>query len=187
MKKIVVASNNQGKIKEIKEILSEYEILSLKDVKCEIEVEEDGNTFEENARKKAKEVYEKVKIPCISDDSGLCINDLAGWPGVYTARIAGENATNEERNNLILDKMKTIKNREAQVKCCLVFYDGENYIIGNGILKGKISLTRKGNNGFGFDEIFELETGKTLAELSSEEKNKISARKLAIEDLKKKL
>ena len=187
MKKIVVASNNKGKIREIKEILTEYEILSLEDVNCVIDVEEDGKTFEENAIKKSKEVFKKVQIPCISDDSGLCINELDGWPGIYTARIVGEDATNEERNNLILEKSKKINDRSAEVKCCLVYYDGENCIIGSGTLKGKISLNRRGNNGFGFDEIFELENGKTLAELSNEEKNQISARKLAIVDLKSKL
>lgn len=87
MKKIVVATNNKGKIKEIKEILKEYELLTLKDINCDIEVEEDKNTFEENAKKKAKEVSKLVDMPCIADDSGICIEVFNGWPGVHTARF----------------------------------------------------------------------------------------------------
>lgn len=188
MKKIVFASNNEGKLNEIREILTGYEILSLKDINCNIDVDEDGETFEENAKKKAKQIYENVKIPCISDDSGLCINTFDGWPGVYTARFLGENTTAKQRNENILYKMRNIeKDRDAQVKCCLAYYDGKRFIVGEGILNGKISKSRRGKNGFGFDEIFEIETGYTLAELSKEEKNKISARKLAAIDLNKKL
>lgn len=95
--------------------------------------------------------------------------------------------TDEERNNAILAKMENTKNRTAQVVCNLVYYDGINTLVGEGVLTGKIPTARRGNNGFGFDDVFELENGKTLAELSGEEKNKISARRLAAEDLKKQL
>ena len=108
MKKIVVATNNKGKIKEIKEILKEYELLTLKDINCDIEVEEDKNTFEENAKKKAKEVSKLVDMPCIADDSGICIEVFNGWPGVHTARFLGENVTQEERNQAILKKMEKL-------------------------------------------------------------------------------
>ena len=109
MRELVVATNNQGKLKEIKEILNNYEIKSLKEVNCEIEVEENQETFEGNALKKAKEISEKIHMPCIADDSGLCIDVLDGWPGVYTARFLGENATQKERNKAILEKMKNYK------------------------------------------------------------------------------
>ena len=123
MKKILAATNNVGKLKEIKEILKDFEILSLKDINCEIEVEEDGKTFEENSIKKAKEIFEITKIPCISDDSGICINKLDGWPGVYTARFLGEYATQEERNNAMINKLNSIKaeDRSAKVECVISY------------------------------------------------------------------
>ena len=110
MKKIVVATNNEGKLKEIREILKNYQLVSLKDINCNIEVDEDKNTFEGNAKKKAKEISEKVNMPCIADDSGLCIDKYDGWPGVHTARFLGENSTSKQRNEYILEKMKNLEN-----------------------------------------------------------------------------
>ena len=189
MNKILIATNNQGKMREIKEILNDYELLTLKDVKCEIEVEEDQGTFEGNAKKKSKEIYEVTKIPCISDDSGLCIDIFDGWPGVNTARFLGENATPRQRNEAILEKMKNLKGneRKARVICVAKYYENGKWIIGKGEIEGRISKNCRGENGFGFDEIFELENGKTYAELSKEEKNSISHRKKALENLKKQL
>lgn len=189
MKKIVIATNNQGKLKEIEQILNEYELLTLKDVNCKIEVEEDQDTFEENSLKKAKEVSEFIEMPCIADDSGLCIDILNGWPGVYTARFLGENATPEQRNEAILEKMKDLKGeeRKARVECVVTYYEKGKVMIGRGEIEGKIAKSPRGENGFGFDPIFELENGKTYAELTKEEKNKISHRKRALENLKKQL
>lgn len=189
MKKILIATNNPGKIKEIQEILKEYKILTLKDLECEIEVEEDQNTFEGNSKKKAKEISEIVKMPCIADDSGLCIDIFEGWPGVYTARFLGENATQEQRNDAILEKMKNLKGeqRTARVKCYMTYYENGKYVIGIGEVVGRIAEQKRGENGFGFDEIFELENGKTYAELTKEEKNNVSHRKLALQNLKRKL
>ncbi len=189
MKKILIATNNKGKLEELKNLLKEYEILSMKDVNCNIEVIEDGKTFEENAKKKAKEIYDITKIPCIADDSGLCIDYFDGWPGIYTARFLGPNSTKEEINNYILEKMKNLKdeNRNAEVKCVVAYYNGSDFITGTGVIKGKIALSKRGDNGFGYDEIFELENGKTYAEISEEEKNKISHRRKAINELKIKL
>lgn len=196
MEKIVIASNNKGKIKEIKEIFTDYELLSLKEANVDIEVDEDQPTFEKNSQKKAKEIAEYVKLNCLSDDSGICIDILDGWPGVYTARFLGEDATQAERNNHILEKMKDYKgdDRNAKVVCCISYYDYEakEVISCEGVINGKIALEKRGENGFGFDEIFELPNGKTLAELSVEEKNNVSARKIALnmmnnEILKKKL
>lgn len=186
MKKIVIATNNQGKQKEIKEILTNYEIITLKEMNCKIEVEENEKTFEGNAKKKAKEIAEILKMPVIADDSGLCIDCLNGWPGVYTARFLGENATQEQRNEKILEKMNGKKEdeRKARVKCCMAYYDNEKFVIGKGEVEGKIAEYKRGDNGFGFDEIFELPNGKTYAQLTREEKNQISHRKLALEDLK---
>ena len=187
MKKVVIATNNLGKIKEIKVILKDYEILTLKDMNCEIEVEENQDTFEGNAMKKAKEIAEALKMPAIADDSGLCIDILKGWPGVHTARFLGENATQEQRNNAILEKMKKEPERMARVRCCMAYYEDGNFILGKGEVEGKIAIQKRGKNGFGFDEIFELPNGKTFAELTLDEKNQISHRKLALQDLKENL
>ncbi len=189
MKKIVVATNNIGKLKEIREILKGYQLLSLKDVNCKVEIEEDKDTFEGNSLKKAQEISQLLQMPCIADDSGLCIETYNGWPGVHTARFLGENATAKERNTYILEKMKGLSRdqRKASVKCCITYYENGNYIVGKGEIQGRIVETPRGNNGFGFDEIFELEDGRTYAELSTEEKNKISHRRLALQDLLTKL
>ena len=189
MKKIVIATNNQGKLKEIKQILKEYELLTLKDVNCNIEVEEDQDTFEGNSLKKAKEIAEITNMPCIADDSGLCINEFNGWPGVHTARFLGDDSTPEQRNNVILEKMKNLNGdeRKAKVKCVVTYYENGQVIVGTVEVEGKIAENPRGDNGFGFDPIFELENGKTYAELTKEEKNKISHRKRALENLKKQL
>jgi XTP/dITP diphosphohydrolase len=183
---MIFASNNKGKIQEIKSIFKEEEILSLKEANIDIDVVEDADTFYGNALKKAKEIYKITNIPTIADDSGICIEALNDWPGVLTHRFAGEEATDEERNKLMIDKLIDINNKKAKVICNLVYYDGKDTILGEGILEGNIVYPR-GTNGFGFDPIFELESGKTLAELTSEEKNLKSARYLAAVDLYKKI
>ena len=183
---MIFASNNKGKIKEIKSIFNKDEIISLKEANVDIDILEDADSFYGNALKKAKEIYELTKIPTIADDSGICIEALEEWPGVLTHRFAGEEATDEERNKIMLEKLNKTANKNAKVICSLVYYDGTNIVVGEGIINGNI-VEPRGNNGFGFDPIFELESGKTLAELTSEEKNKTSARYLAAIDLKQQL
>ena len=187
--KIIMATNNKGKLKEVREILNDYEILSLSYLNCEIDVEEDKDTFEGNSLKKAREISKLLKMPCIADDSGLCINALNGFPGVKTARFLGEDATQEDRNNYLINELEQKENRKAQVVTVMSYVDIEKSeeIVARGELQGYIAKEKRGNNGFGFDEIFELESGKTLAELESEEKNEISSRKRALENLKKQL
>lgn len=181
---MVLATNNPGKLKEIKEILKDYEIYSLKEKGLAIDVLEDADTFYGNALKKAQTIYNLVKEPVIADDSGLCITALDDFPGVLTHRFLGEDATNDARNSALIKMLSDpMLNREAEVVCDLVYYDGNNTLVGEGILKGKIASFPRGENGFGFDAIFELENGKTLAELTSEEKNALSARYLACVDL----
>ena len=186
MEEIIVATNNQGKLKEIKEILIEFNLKSLKDVGLDYEVIEDADTFEGNSEKKAKEISEILGKPCLADDGGLCIDYLDGWPGVFTGRTIGKN---KENLNLILERMQGVprEKRVARAVCYMVYYYDGKFVIGKGELVGKIAFERRGDKGFGFDEVFELENGKTLAELTSEEKNKISARYLALMDLKNKL
>lgn len=188
--KIVVATNNEGKLQEIKQILKSFELVSLKEINCNIDVVEDGKTFEENAIKKAKETYEETKIPCIADDSGLEIEEYNGWPGVLTSRFLGEDkAGNEhakERNEYILKKMKGLpkEKRKAKHVTCIAYCNEDGIIVKRGEHEGYIAGEAKGDNGFGFDEIFELENGKTSAEMTKEEKNKISSRKIALELIK---
>lgn len=183
---MIVASNNVGKLKEIREILSEYEISSLKDKNIDIDVVEDSDTFYGNASKKAREIYKLVHEPVIADDSGLCINVLNNFPGVLTHRFLGNNKTDLERNRALLGMLEDKSDRSAKVVCVIVYYDGENEIVSEGILEGNISTIERGNNGFGFDSIFEV-NDKTLAEMSCEEKNNISARRIALNNLKLKL
>ncbi len=184
---MIFASNNKGKLEEIKNILTEYKIYSLKEKNLNIDVEEDQDTFLGNAKKKAKEIYELTKEETIADDSGLCINCLNDFPGVLTHRFLGDDATDEMRNDYLINEVNKYNDRSAKVICSIVYYNGSDYIVGKGILNGYISRTKRGTNGFGFDEIFELDNHKTLAELTSEEKNKVSARYLALKDLKIKL
>lgn len=184
---MIIATNNKGKLEEIKKILSEYEIYSLKEKNIDIDVIEDEDTFLGNAKKKAMEIYEISHEEVIADDSGLSIDCLDGFPGVKTHRFLGDTATDRMRNEYLIKEVNKYDNRSAKVICNLVYYNGSEFIVGEGILDGFISKECRGSNGFGFDEIFELTTGLTLAELSFDEKNEISARSLAIKDLKKKL
>ena len=185
-KKIIVATNNKGKLIEIKKILSDYEIFSLNDLGLKIDIEEDGNSFKENAIKKAKEVFKITNIPCLSDDSGLCIEVLNDWPGIKTARFLGDDASDKDRNDYILTKLidKNDYERIAKFVCDIAYVDCKNVIVTEGVIKGRIAKEERGDNGFGFDSIFELENKKTLSELTNEEKNAISSRKIALEKLK---
>lgn len=191
--KILVASNNKGKIQEIQEILDKYEIISLKQINCEIDVDEDRETFEENAIKKAKTIFNITNIPCVADDSGIEIEEYGGWPGVLTARFLGEDKqTNEfakERNEYILEKMKDLPKEKRKVKhiTCIAYCDENGAIVARGEQGGYIATSPRGDNGFGFDEIFELQNGKTMAEITKEEKNQISSRKKALEKIKKQI
>ncbi len=188
MKQIIVATNNLEKLREIRQIITSYEIVSLKDIKCHIEVEEDKYTFAENALKKAKEIARVTNKICIADDSGLCIDVLNGFPGVKTARFLGKEKTQEERNDYLLKKLKEVKKskRTACVITCIALVEpnGKEKVF-TGILQGRIAEDKRGKNGFGFDEIFELENGQTLAEISLEEKNRISSRSIALKQLEK--
>ena len=184
---MILATNNKGKLEEIRKILTNYKIYSLKDKNINADVEEDKDSFLGNAMKKAKEIYEISHEETTADDSGLCINCLNGFPGVMTHRFLGEEATDRMRNEYLIKEVNKYDDRSAKVICNLVYYDGIDIIIGEGILEGYISKECRGDNGFGFDEIFELSNGLTLAELTPNEKNEISARFLAVKDLEKKL
>ena len=188
MEEIVIASGNAGKIKEAQEILKEFKIISIKDVGIDIDVEEDKDTFEGNAIKKAEVIANKLNgKKCIADDSGIEIEYLNGFPGVVTKRWF--EGTDRERNLKLIEKLKGVpkENRKIKFTTAIALSDGKNTICELGTIDGFVAEEVRGENGFGFDEIFELENGKTLAELTQEEKNQISARKIALEKIKQKL
>ena len=188
MKEIIIASGNKGKIKEAQEILKEFKVISIKELGIDIDVEEDKETFEGNAIKKAETIAKELNGKmCIADDSGIEIEYLDGFPGVRTKRW--HQGSDRERNLAILEKMQGVEksNRKIDFVTAIALSDGKKTICKKGIISGYVSESIRGENGFGFDEIFELENGKTLAELSNEEKNEISARRIAIEEIRKEL
>lgn len=223
MKQVVIASNNKGKVSEFKKIFSDnrqIELLSLSDLGIDIEIEETGKTFEENAYIKAKTIYDMTKLPTIADDSGLMVDFLNGEPGVMSARYAGEGASEEARIAKLLEKLKDVpkEKRSAKFVSAIVFIisseelgeseefeskpdnsrqnnlkknNNQKIIKSVGECFGKIAFEPMGENGFGYDPIFlvqnSLESEKTFAQLSKEEKNQISHRGKALRDLKKQI
>lgn len=188
MEEIIIASGNKGKIKEAQEILTGYKVVSIRDIGVDIDVEEDKETFEENAIKKASEISKYLNgKKCISDDSGIEVEYLNGFPGVFTKRWHA--GTDRDRNLEIIKRLEGVPKEKRKVKwiSAIAIAEGEKIITAVATLEGYIAETPRGDNGFGFDEIFELENGKTRAELSDEEKLKVSARKNAFEILKNKL
>ena len=191
MKTIIVASNNEHKLKEFKEILSNYDVLSLNDIKYFDDIVEDGTTFDENALIKAKTIHEYLKDKdidysfIISDDSGLCVDSLNGAPGIYSARYAGNHDSQANRNKLLSELDG--KNRSAYFCCSIVVYFHDNeYKIFNGKTYGEITTEEIGNKGFGYDCIFfSNDLGKTFGESSDEEKNSVSHRGRAINEMLK--
>ncbi len=187
MKEIILASNNPNKLREMKAKLGAFgiEVMSQKEAGIDIDVEETGTTFEENAVLKASTIYDIAKKPVIADDSGLEIDYLNGAPGVYSHRFAGENATDADRINKVLTLLKDVpdEKRTARFHCCICYIDekGEKHIF-HGIAEGRIGYEPVGENGFGYDPIFIYE-GKTFAQLSGEEKNKVSHRGKAVQAL----
>ena len=189
MSTYLLASNNAGKLREFREIFSEDTILSLKEVSLEIEVEEDGTTFEENAIKKAREIAKISGMTAIADDSGLCVDALDGAPGVYSARYAGEDATDRQRIEKLLKEMKNLSNRTARFVSVVALCtpDGE-IVTACGECEGEILQEALGEGGFGYDPVFYVkEFDQTFGQITGEEKNSISHRGRAIRALKKKL
>ncbi|MFA4924112.1 MAG: RdgB/HAM1 family non-canonical purine NTP pyrophosphatase [Ignavibacteriaceae bacterium] len=185
--KLLFATTNKGKLKEVRKVFSEtsFTILSLADFPAVSEIIEDGVTFAENAKIKAKTIYELFRIPTFADDSGLSVDQLNGEPGVFSARYAGENATDEENNKLLLEKLSHFSEPHlAKFICSAVFYNGKNLIISEDVMKGKIIHEPLGSNGFGYDPLFVAEGfSVTNGELSLEEKNRISHRAKAFNRL----
>ena len=178
--KVILASNNKHKLDEIKKILTPlgYDVVSQAEAGVDIDVEETGTTFEENAVLKAQAVYDLTGTAVISDDSGLEVDYLNGAPGVYSHRYAGENATDADRCAKLLSELNGVEKskRTARFVCVLCFIDdkGEKLVI-RGTVEGIIGTEPKGENGFGYDPVF-MYGDRSFAELSSEEKNTVSHR-----------
>lgn len=190
--KVIIATKNEGKVREFRELLKPYgfEPVSMAQAGVDVEIEEDGETFEENAHIKAKAVRAATGMPVIADDSGLEVEFLGGAPGIYSARYAGENATDEERNEKLLEEMYGVDKplRSARFVCAIYFIlDNKREYCVTGTLDGYIGDEPVGDGGFGYDPIFMLEDDRSLAELSEKEKNKISHRANAMRKLAEEL
>ena len=191
MKKIVLSTNNKNKVKELKYILKDlpFEIISKEDIGYgEFDVEEDGDTLEDNASKKAIELAEKIDFMVLADDSGLFVDALDGRPGVYSARYAGEDGNDKKNNEKLLSELRSIDevNRGASFKTVIALVDEKKDIkLARGECKGKIISHPRGENGFGYDPLF-IPDGydMTFAELDDDIKNKISHRYKALNNLK---
>lgn len=191
--KIIFATNNEDKMKEIRMILNDldYEILSLKDAGITVDIIEDGKTFEENALIKAKTVMEYTGEIVMADDSGLEVDALDKRPGIYSSRFLGEETSYDVKNQYILDKLKDVEwdERTARFVCAIacVFPDGKK-LIKRGVMEGYIGYEIQGKNGFGYDPIFWLPNyNATSAQISPEDKNKESHRGKALRAIKKEI
>lgn len=189
MNKVVVASKNRGKIAEIaaKLALLPFTVLSVQDVGDIPEPEETGRTFEENAELKARYYAARTGLPCLADDSGLEVDELDGRPGVYSARFAGEHATDAANNEKLLSLLASVpaNRRTARFRCALAFVDPEGTLLtADGTCEGVILDQPRGRSGFGYDPLFYMPAlGKTLAEIELAEKNRISHRARALDRL----
>ena len=185
---IVLATRNEGKISEFKILLQTFdvEIMSLKDFGPIPTVEEDGQNFEDNAVKKAQFTARVLGFPAFADDSGLVVKALNGLPGAHSARYAGENATDEENNFKLLKAMEGVENREAFFMCVLaIAVPSGPALIYEGTCEGVITESLIGNQGFGYDPLFHNQTlNKTFAQMSIEEKNRVSHRGKAMAEFR---
>ncbi|WP_333693779.1 non-canonical purine NTP diphosphatase [Flavobacterium sp.] len=180
--KIVFASSNLNKIKEIKPLVpNTIEILSLEDIGCFETIPETAQTIEGNALLKAEYVYEKYGLPCFADDTGLEVEVLNGEPGVYSARYAGEHQNAENNMNKLLQKLDGIPNRKAQFKTVICLkIEGKTELF-TGIVKGTIGYEKRGTQGFGYDPLFYPDnSNRTFAEMTLEEKAELSHRAIAL-------
>ena len=185
---LVLATRNEGKVSEFKDLIAGcgIEIKSLKDFGPIPSVEEDGETFEDNAYKKAAFTAKVLGVPALADDSGLMVGALGGMPGVRSARYAGEDATDEENNHKLLEALKDVDEREASFMCIIaIAVPAGPALIYEGRCDGHITEAPIGKNGFGYDPLFYFPPlKKTFAQMNSEEKNRVSHRGKAMAELK---
>ena len=184
-RKLVLASGNNGKIREIQAMFPEFDVVGYKTLGFDFEIEEIGTTFYENSLIKAKTISDIIKLPVIADDSGLCVDALDGAPGIYSARYAGD-GDDEHNNQLLLKNLEDKDNRDASFVCCMVYYDNGKILTATGKTDGKILFERQGENGFGYDPLFySYDINKCFGIASAEEKNKVSHRFRAVSELKR--
>ena len=183
--KLVFATNNLNKLKEVQEMLpSSIELLSLKDINCFDEVDETETTLEGNAQLKADYITQKFGFNCFADDTGLEVKSLDGKPGVYSARFAGEPSNSEKNMQKLLVDLETKTNRKAQFRTAVSLNINEKKFLFEGICTGEILTKKQGEKGFGYDPVFKPEGfNQSFAEMTSDEKNKISHRGIAIRKL----
>ena len=184
-RRLIFATNNQHKLKEIKNILNDrLELVSLRDLNINENIPESNNSLEENATRKALFVYNKNKIDSFADDTGLEIEALSGEPGVLSARYAGDQCNFEDNINKVLKKLRGVKNRKARFRTVISLIENGHIVNFEGSINGNIINKKRGINGFGYDPIFQPDGYKqTFAEMTLNEKNKISHRAKAIEKL----
>lgn len=183
--KLVFATHNHNKAHEIQGIMPQgIEVITLDEIQCNEDIPETESTLEGNAKLKAQYIVDQFNMNCFADDTGLEIEALNGEPGVYSARYAGDSRDSNANMDLVLEKLKGIKNRNAQFRTAIALYwDGKMHLF-EGIVKGRIIEEKRGKDGFGYDPIFEPEQcGKTFAEMNLVEKNKVSHRARAIEKM----
>lgn len=182
---VLFATNNQHKLSEVRLALgSDFRILSLDEIKCFEELPETGNTFEANARQKAAYVFEKFKVPCFADDTGLEVEALNNEPGVYSARYAGPQRNNEQNIDLLLSKLTDKENRKARFRTVICWMSESETHYFEGSVEGEICRERKGAMGFGYDAVFKPKGfTKTFAEMTMAEKNELSHRSQAVKKL----
>ena len=190
MKRIIFATSNEGKMKEIRLIMADsgYEVVSLKEAGISADIEENGTTFEENAVIKASAIAKLTGELAMADDSGLEVDYMDKAPGIYSARFLGEDTSYDIKNNYILDKLKDVpvEQRSARFVCAIALADAEgNAVTKRATIEGYIGYEERGNGGFGYDPIFMVpEYGCSTAELSAEAKNAISHRGKALNAIK---
>lgn len=195
MKKLIVATKNKGKLGEIQEVLAgfPFEVISMARAGIYNDIEEVGITFEENALIKAMEVYRRTGEMTMADDSGLEVDYLNGAPGIYSSRFAGEGATDADRNNKLLKLLEDVPYEKRTARfvsaIAVVFQDGSHFTV-KGTCEGHIGLEPAGDQGFGYDPLFNMpEFGKTMAQMNLEEKNRISHRgkalKMMVDEMKR--
>lgn len=185
MKKIVFATNNAHKLSEIRSILGdEYEILSLRDINCDVDIPETASTLEGNAEIKVRYIKEHFGYDCFADDTGLEVDALNGAPGVFSARYAGQEHDSLKNMNLLLKNMSDKTDRKARFRTVIALLIDNQLTLMDGVVEGEITLQPQGDNGFGYDPIFSPEGfDVTFAQMDSSIKNKISHRARATEKL----
>ena len=184
LKKIVFATGNPNKLKEIKSAINSFEIIGLKDLGITEEIPETGTTLKENALQKAKYIYEKAGVNCFSDDTGLEIESLNNQPGVYSAMYAGADCNAANNMRKVLSELKTFQNRKAKFKTVIALILNDKEYFFEGFVKGWVLKEKRGTGGFGYDPIFKPNGyDETFAQMSIELKNKISHRGLAVKKL----